>query len=332
MKNILLIYTGGTIGMLKDGKNSLRPFNFHSILNAFPELKDFDANIDYLSSKKYIDSSDMHPKNWNEIAKIIQDNYSQYDSFVVLHGTDTMAYTASALSFMLEGLNKAIILTGSQIPIGARRTDAKENLITAIEIAVADKISEVCIYFEDKLLRGNRTVKVNSDHFEAFESPHFPELARVGVNIKYNLNLLRNIEKKSYLSVFKNTNPNIGLLKLFPGISENLVKAIVENSQAVVMESFGSGNSNSNKKFISVLKQAINNGKIIVNCSQCFRGSVQQGKYENSSALNKIGVISARDMTTEASITKLIFLLSQGLTNIEIISQFQKNLRGEMTN
>ena len=318
--------------MQKDSKNALRPFNFNSIINAFPELKDFHANIDYLSTKKSIDSSDMNPKNWNEIGKLIQENYSQYDSFVILHGTDTMAYTASALSFMLEGLNKAIILTGSQIPIGARRTDAKENLITAIEIAVSSKISEVCIYFEDKLLRGNRTVKVNSDHFEAFESPHFPELARVGVNIKYNLNVINNKEKKSYLSVFKNIKTNIGLLKLFPGMSENLVKAIVENSEAIVMESFGSGNSNSNEKFISVLKQAINNGKIIVNCSQCLRGSVQQGKYENSSSLNKIGVISARDMTTEASITKLIFLFSQGLTNREIKSQLQKNLRGEITN
>ena len=244
MKNILLIYTGGTIGMQKEGNHSLSSFNFDSILSVFPELKDFDANVDHLSTKKAIDSSDMHPENWVEIAKIIEENHNQYDSFVILHGTDTMAYTASALSFMLQGLNKAVILTGSQIPIGARRTDAKENLITAIEIAASDKISEVCIYFENKLFRGNRTVKVNSEHFEAFESPHFPPLADVVINIKYNSAILREKDKKQ-LSVSENMDTDIAILKLFPGISEKQVQSVVDIGKGIVMESFGSGIPNS---------------------------------------------------------------------------------------
>ena len=330
MKKILLIYTGGTIGMQKEGKDSLVPFNFDSILNAFPELKECDTNVEHVSTKNAIDSSDMNTENWVEISKIIEKQYNQYDSFVILHGTDTMAYTASALSFMLEGLNKGVILTGSQIPIGARRTDAKENLITAIEIAASDKISEVCIYFEDKLFRGNRTVKVNSENFEAFESPHLPALAQVGINIKYNTSLLRNKDTKQ-LSVSENMNTDISVLKLFPGISEKIVKSIIENSETTVMESFGSGNSTSNKKFISILKEAIENGKIIVNCSQCLRGSVHQGKYENSSELKRIGVISAKDMTTETAITKLMYLKGKGLKNNEIRTQFKLSLRGEIT-
>ena len=331
MKNILLIYTGGTIGMQQESNNSLIPFNFDSILNAFPELKDCGVKLNHLSTKKSIDSSDMQPENWIEITKMIEENYSAYDSFIILHGTDTMAYTASALSFMLEGLNKAVILTGSQIPIGARRTDAKENLITAIEIASSDKISEVCIYFEDKLFRGNRTVKVNSEHFEAFESPHFPALAEVGINIKYNPYRIRSRDEQQ-LSVSEKMNTDITILKLFPGISDKVINAIINSSQNIILESYGSGNSSSNKNFISILKTAIENGKIIVNCSQCLRGSVKQGQYESSSELEKIGVISAMDMTTETAISKLMYLKGKGLETEEIKSKFKLSLRGEISN
>jgi len=262
---------------------------------------------------------------------MIEENYSAYDSFIILHGTDTMAYTASALSFMLEGLNKAVILTGSQIPIGARRTDAKENLITAIEIAASDKISEVCIYFEDKLFRGNRTVKVNSEHFEAFESPHFPALAEVGINIKYNAYRLRSRDEKQ-LSISEKMDTDIVILKLFPGITEKVIHAIINSSQNIILESFGSGNSSSNKDFISILKTTIESGKIIVNCSQCLRGSVKQGQYESSSELEKIGVISAMDMTTETAITKLMYLKGKGLETEDIKSKFKLSLRGEISN
>ena len=215
-KKILLIYTGGTIGMVKDKKkNTLIPFNFDELLKAIPELKSDELDLDNISTKNPIDSSNMNPDNWVEIANMIKDKYNFYDGIVVLHGTDTMAYTASALSFMLENLNKAIILTGSQIPIGARRTDAKENLITAVEIAAGGKVNEVCIYFEDQLYKGNRTVKVNTEHFEAFESPNYPILAEAGVNIKYKSTLEKKGDQK--LKVHKNCSNDVAILKLFPG-------------------------------------------------------------------------------------------------------------------
>jgi len=332
MKNILLIYTGGTIGMQKDPvEKSLKAVDFSKLTSSIPELQNSEIQVHHTSIKQVIDSSNMNKKYWIEIAEIIERNYSEMDGFVVLHGSDTMAYSASALSFMLEGLQKAVIFTGSQIPIGARRTDAKENLITSIEIAASGKIKEVCVYFEDKLLRGNRTVKVNSEQFEAFNSPNFPTLADVGINIKYNKRNFYKSEKES-LKVYTKLSEDIAVLKLFPGISEKVVSAILNSANNIIIETFGAGNATNRKWFLKLLENAIEAGKCIVNCSQCLAGEVTQGKYETSSELHKIGIISANDMTTETAITKLMFLDGLCDTTEEKKSLFIKPLRGEISN
>ena len=330
-KKILLIYTGGTIGMVKDKKkNTLIPFNFDELLKAIPELKSDELDLDNISTKNPIDSSNMNPDNWVEIANMIEDKYNFYDGIVVLHGTDTMAYTASALSFMLENLNKAIILTGSQIPIGARRTDAKENLITAVEIAAGGKVNEVCIYFEDQLYKGNRTVKVNTEHFEAFESPNYPILGEAGVNIKYRSILQKKGNQE--LVVHKNYSDDVAILKLFPGIKLTTIETIIKSAKGIVIESFGAGNASTNPKFTVLLSKAMYEGKIIINISQCLHGEAVRGQYETNEPFEKAGVICGKDMTTEAAITKLMFLLGQGLSNEEIKTQLQKDLRGEISN
>lgn len=330
-KKILLIYTGGTIGMVKDKKkNTLIPLNFDKLLKAVPEINSEEIDLDNISTKKPIDSSNMDSDNWIEIASIIEKNYDSYDGFVVLHGTDTMAYTASAFSFMLEDLNKAVIFTGSQIPIGARRTDAKENLITAIEIAASGKINEVSIYFEDQLYKGNRTVKVNSEHFEAFASPNYPILAEAGVNIKYKSTLEKKGDQK--LKVHKNCSNDVAILKLFPGIKLSTIDAIIKSVKGIVIESFGAGNASTNPKFTQLLSQAIKDKKIIVNISQCLQGEAVRGQYETNEPFEKAGVICGKDMTTEAAVTKLMFLLGQKLNSAEIKIQLQKNLRGEISN
>ena len=329
-KKILMIYSGGTIGMIKDPvKNTLVPFNFDKLLEAIPELRSEQINLSTISTKKPIDSSNMNTSNWVEIAKLISDNYATYDSFVVLHGTDTMAYTASALSFMLENLNKAVILTGSQIPIGERRTDAKENLITSVEIAGSGKINEVCIYFEDQLYRGNRTVKVNAEHFEAFRSPNFPVLVEAGVNIKYE-NFLNKVS-----GVFKthiNISDDVAILKLFPGITSATIQAVFDSAKGIVIESFGTGNAPTSSAFSQLLNNATKSGKILVNITQCLHGSAVLGHYETSEPFGKSGVICGKDMTTEAAITKLMFLLGKGLTDEQIKTELQTNLRGEISN
>ena len=310
--------------------NSLTSVDFKELISSIPELKNSTTKIDHVSLKKVIDSSNMNKNYWVEIAEIIEQNYNKADGFVVLHGSDTMAYSASALSFMLEGLNKSVIFTGSQIPIGARRTDAKENLITSIEIAASDNVREVCIYFEDKLFRGNRTVKINSQQFEAFNSPNYPALADIGVSIKYNTNYLRK-NTKSKLSVHKDLSEDIAVLRLFPSIKKDVVDAIIHSANNIVMESFGSGNATNQEWFISKLENALNNGKIIVNCSQCLAGNVKHGQYETSSDLDHIGIISAQDMTTESAIVKLMYLSG----TIESLEKrkflFTKNLRGEIS-
>lgn len=328
-KKILLIYTGGTIGMIKDpAKNTLIPFNFDELLKAVPELKSDELDLDNISIQNPIDSSNMNPENWVEITNLIKNNYSTYDGFVILHGTDTMAYTASALSFMLQNLDKAVILTGSQIPVGVRRTDGKENLITSVEIAASDKVNEVCVYFENQLYRGNRTVKVNTEHFEAFESPNYPVLAEAGVSIKYK-NTLKKIDGK--FIAHTNISNDVVILYLFPGIKIETIKAIINSAKAVVIKSFGSGNFSTSTTLAKILSDANDNGKILLNITQCLHGSAIEGKYKTSASFRKAGVISGKDLTTEAAITKLMFLLAKELTDIEIKSQLKENLSGEVT-
>ena len=329
-KSILLIYTGGTIGMVNGNDGSLKPFDFEKLTAEIPELKKFDVELDAIAFKKPIDSSNMNPKKWVYLANLVGQHYQQYDGFVILHGSDTMAYTASALSFLLEDLCKPVILTGSQLPIGIRRTDAKENLITSIEIAASGKTPEVCVYFEYKLLRGNRTVKINAEHFEAFDSPNFPTLAEAGVHIKYRQKV--NYCITNHLKVHEKMSDSVAVIKLYPGIPQEIITTLLNsNCKGIVLETFGSGNATTNSEFINALESAIHNGKIILNISQCTAGAVSQGLYETSSQLEKIGVVSGKDMTTEAAITKMMFLLAQDLTIEELKTQLTNSLRGELS-
>jgi len=338
MKSILIIYTGGTIGMVRDEETgALKAFDFSSLLQEIPELKKIKAKISTLSFTNPIDSSNMQPKDWVAIAQLIYDNYTIYDGFVVLHGSDTMAYTASALSFMLENLNKPVILTGSQLPIGAVRTDAKENLLSAIEIASLKKgdkamVPEVAIYFEYALYRGNRSTKVSAEDFEAFKSPNYALLAEAGVNLKFNSSSIQKGSEK-HLQLNTKLDTNIASLKLFPGITEEQVLAItnIPNIKAIVVETFGSGNASTKEWFIQCLENTIKKGIIVLNITQCGAGSVEQGKYETSSAFHRIGVISGKDITYEAAITKLMYLVGTNLPKNEIEKMLQIPLRGEIT-
>ncbi len=336
--SILTIYTGGTIGMvLNPETESLVPFDFHNVYTQIPELKKLHYHIDAISFDPLIDSSDIQPKHWIEIVTIIKDNYENYDGFVVLHGSDTMAYTASALSFILTNLNKPVIITGSQLPLGVLRTDGRENFISAIEIAAAKEdetpiVTEVCLYFENTLYRGNRTFKYNAENFNAFVSGNYPPLAEVGVYIKFHK---ENIHKPNFkrLKLRTKIDPRVGILKIFPGIQPSFVKAILgcKDMRAIVLESFGSGNALTSDWFINELKNSIEQGLIIINVTQCIGGSVEMGKYETSRKLLEIGVVSAKDMTLSSTITKMMICLAEEKENKAIIDKFTKSWAGEIT-
>ncbi len=337
--NILLIYTGGTIGMIKDfDTGALRNFNFDELLNHIPELKLLDCNIKTTTFAEPIDSSNMDPKYWVEIASIIEENYESMDGFVVLHGSDTMSYTASALSFMLENLGKPVIFTGSQLPIGDLRTDAKENLITSIQIAAlkekgVSKIAEVCLYFEYKLYRANRTTKINAEHFEAFASLNYPDLVISGVNLVVNDKALYKPNRRKKLIVHKTLESNIMLVKMFPGMEEGTLKHLFSypDLKGLIIETYGTGNVTNVKWFLDLLKSVIKRGIPVVNITQCAGGSVNMGLYETSTDLKKIGIISGKDCTTEAALAKLMYLLGQNISATSFKTIFETSLRGEMS-
>lgn len=338
--NILIIYTGGTIGMVKDYKtNALRAFDFSQILDKIPELQQLNCKIETISFDEAIDSSNMDTSYYVTIVEMIEAHYASFDGFVVLTGSDTMSYISSVVSFMFENLRKPVIFTGSQLPIGDLRTDAKENLITSIEIACARKdnypiISEVCLYFEYKLYRANRSTKINAEQFEAFASLNYPPLAESGVHLNFNTPLLYQPKNRDeQLIIRKKLDTAIVILKLFPGITQQTVQSLLEapNLKGVVLETFGAGNAPTTPWFIALLEKAIQNNIKIVNVTQCSGGSVLQGHYETSYLLRKIGVINGKDITTEAAIAKMMYLLGENLSQEAFSFYFEKSLRGEIS-
>jgi L-asparaginase len=336
--SILMLYTGGTIGMINDPKTGqLISFDFKHMHDHVPEINRLNVALTTISFEHPIDSSEMDPKAWVKMAAIIAENYDTYDGFVILHGSDTMAFTASALSFMLQGLRKPVILTGSQLPIGTIRTDGKENLITAIEIA-ADKdeqgvaiVQEVAVYFEYSLYRGNRCSKISANQFEAFASPNYAELAKAGVNIAYNYNQLFRTNLPDF-KYYSQLNTNVGLLKIYPGFPAAGFASLFDTDtiKALVIETFGAGNAPSDQAFRNYIQDYLQQGGIIVNVTQCSSGAVQQGKYQTSSFFNEVGVVSGKDLTTEAAITKLMHLVGQNISIDEVIEKLNHSLCGEM--
>jgi L-asparaginase len=338
--SVLLIYTGGTIGMMENPvTGALEAFDFDQLLENVPELKRFNYRISSYQFNPPIDSSDMEPSLWAKLVRIIYNNYDHFDGFVILHGTDTMAYTASALSFMLENLSKPVILTGSQLPIGMLRTDGKENLITSIEIAAAKHpdgraiVPEVCIFFENLLLRGNRTTKINAENFNAFRSYNYPSLATAGIHIKYDFDRIRQADPGLPLKPHYAYDTNVIVLTLFPGIQENLIRNVLHTPglRAVVLKTYGSGNAPQKPWFVEALKDATQRGIIIINISQCTTGSVEMERYETGLHLLDAGVISGYDSTVESVLTKLMFLLGHDKSPAEIRYDMNQPVAGEFT-
>ena len=339
--SILLIYTGGTIGMKEDPAiQALRPFDFSQILAEVPELGKFACRIDSQTFEPLIDSSDIDPGNWITLAGIIEERYDDYDGFVILHGTDTMAYSASALSFMIEGLTKPIIFTGSQLPIGVPRTDGKENLISAVEIAASKDadghatVPEVCICFDNVLMRGNRTTKINSDNFRAFRSENLPPLAEAGINIRYNNTLIRKPSDWTARPVFrKDLDTRVSILKIHPGLTPQVASGILcgEDSRAVIIETYGAGNAPSRGWFLEIVKKAAETGKILMNVTQCIAGSVNMDIYATGKCLKEAGVVNGHDSTTESALGKLFYLMGMTEDNDIVKKQLETDLRGEIS-
>lgn len=338
-RKILIIYTGGTIGMIENLENgSLEPFDFDHLIDNVPKIKMLDYDIDNFQFDTPLDSSTMTPEDWVRIVKVIEDNYEKYDGFVVLHGTDTMAYTASALSFMLGNLRKPVVITGSQLPIGEVRTDGEENLITALQVAAATNedgtpmVQEVAILFENYLWRGNRSTKRSSDNFNAFKSPNYPYLAKIGLGISFKTEEMYRSQNEGDLNVRYNLDTNVLYLDLFPGITETVVRhqLATPGLKGVVMKTFGAGNGPTSGWFLEAVKEAVDRGVVIVNVSQCANGMVNPTRYLTGNALYRAGVISGHDLTSEAAITKLMFLFGQGLTSEEVKQEIERPLAGEM--
>jgi L-asparaginase len=337
--SILIIYTGGTIGMVHDPHSgSLVPIDFRHISDHVPELRKFGYDLHSISFDPVKDSSNIDPDVWVKMVEIIEESYADFDGFVILHGTDTMAYTASALSFMLENLGKPIILTGSQLPIGLLRTDGRENLITAIEIAAAREnhrpaVPEVCIFFDNKLTRGNRTTKMSAEHFDAFNSPNYHPLAEVGLHLRYFNDLISYPAKEHKLIVHKAFDTNVAILKLFPGINRKLVNSIIKTKglRGIIIETYGSGNAPTYQWFLEDLKEYIDKGGIIFNVTQCPGGSVEMGLYETSRLMLEAGVVSGKDITSEASVTKLMHLLGRFSSKEKVVQHLNISLAGEIS-
>lgn len=343
MKNrpkLLIIYTGGTIGMIEEpGEHTLRPFDFDHLIDNVPKIKMLDYDIRHVQFAHPIDSANMNPTHWDEIARVIEGNYDSFDGFVVLHGTDTMSYTASALSFMLENLDKPVIITGSQLPIGEVRTDGEENLITALQIAASrdshgrPMVREVAILFENYLWRGNRSTKRSADNFNAFRSPNYPELAHIGLDITFNRDALHYETPTGKLKVTYTLSTDVTVLFLYPGISEHAVNAVLSTPglKGVVMKTYGAGNAPTEDWFIRALSEAAHKGILMLNTTQCHNGSVMPNLYETGKKIAGCGCISGNDITTEAAITKMMYLFGRGLTMEEVREKLMCPIRGEMS-